>query len=153
MRGLYAEQNQDGLSIEPFIDDMPSALAWADVVISRAGASAIGEICSVGRASLLIPFPFAAGDHQAKNARAVAKSGAAIYLDQRLATAEHVRDKIASLVHEKGRLGQMCRAAQLLGRPDAAMTIATDMIALARSKSSHIDRKVTSSSNEHQVEA
>ena len=153
VRGLYAEQNQDGLSIEPFIDDMPSALAWADVVISRAGASAIGEICSVGRASLLIPFPFAAGDHQAKNARAVAKSGAAIYLDQRLATAEHVRDKIASLVHERGRLGQMCRAAQLLGRPDAAMTIATDMIALAKSKSSHIDRKVTSSSNERQVEA
>lgn len=133
-RGLYAEQNQERLSIEPFIDDMPAALAWADIVISRSGASAIGEICAIGRASVLIPFPFAAGDHQAKNARAVADAGAAICLDQEQATAEHVREQIVGLVEEQGALARMCRAAQLLGRPGAAMTIATDMIAIAKLK-------------------
>jgi len=151
VRELYSGQSPEGLRLEPFIDDMPAALAWADIVISRSGASAIGEICAVGRASLLVPFPFAAGDHQAKNAREVANADAGIYLDPKRVNAEQIRDQIQALAQEKGRLARMSRAAQLLGRADAAMTIASDMIALAKSRTSRIGRHSSTGPNGSQV--
>ncbi len=80
---LYQGVDQIGVSVVPFIEDMPAAIAWADIVVSRSGASAISEICSIGRASILIPYPFAAGAHQYKNALVLEKAGAAICLDSR----------------------------------------------------------------------
>src|SRR5205814_10095023 len=58
----------DWVSVTPFLDDVAGELAAADLVIGRGGASSLGELCAVGRASILIPFPFAADDHQRKNA-------------------------------------------------------------------------------------
>jgi len=61
----------EDVKIVPFIEDMPAVLGDADLVIQRAGASALAEVCAIGRASLLIPYPYAAGDHQLHNARAL----------------------------------------------------------------------------------
>lgn len=72
-RALYGELGFGSrASVQPFIDDMAAALAAADIVIGRAGASAVAEICAVGRPSLLVPYPFA-GDHQKVNADSIAK--------------------------------------------------------------------------------
>ena len=153
VRELYAGQQTQGLRLEAFIDDMPEALAWADIVISRSGASALGEICALGRASVLIPYPYAAGDHQAKNARVLAQAGAAVCLEPKNVGAKQLRDVVLELAREKGRIGQMSWAAQHLGRPDAAMTIATDMIALARTKTLPTPPPVSANSNQPKVEA
>src|SRR6187402_2533632 len=65
------------VQVVPFIQDMPAAIAAADLVVSRSGPGAVSEICAIGRASLLVPYPFAAGDHQTKNAMALEAAGAA----------------------------------------------------------------------------
>ena len=83
VRALYQGLEQVGVNVVPFIEDMPGAIAWADTVVSRSGASAISEICAIGRACILIPYPFAAGAHQHKNALFLAKAGAAICLDSK----------------------------------------------------------------------
>ena len=69
-----------GLSgdVVPFIADMPAAFAQADLIVSRSGAGAVSELAAAGKPSILIPFPFAADDHQTKNAEALERAGAAI---------------------------------------------------------------------------
>lgn len=115
----------------PFIDDMPAALAAADLVVSRSGASAVSEICAVGRASLLIPYPYAAGDHQSKNAESLEVGGAALSVGAREATPERLTSLLAELLDSPERLARMAEAAGALGRPDAAWTVARDLLNLA----------------------
>jgi UDP-N-acetylglucosamine--N-acetylmuramyl-(pentapeptide) pyrophosphoryl-undecaprenol N-acetylglucosamine transferase len=66
-----------------FFDDMPNQMAKADIIISRAGAASIAEIAAIGRAALLIPFPYSLDDHQIYNARSLADKNAAIILHQK----------------------------------------------------------------------
>src|SRR5262249_32852374 len=73
---LFAETGLAG-EVVPFIADMPAAFAEADLVISRSGASTVSELAAAGRPSILIPFPYAADDHQTRNAEAMERSGAA----------------------------------------------------------------------------
>jgi UDP-N-acetylglucosamine--N-acetylmuramyl-(pentapeptide) pyrophosphoryl-undecaprenol N-acetylglucosamine transferase len=130
----YANIGQACVKVVPFVEDMPAAIAWADIVVSRAGASAISEICAIGRASVLIPYPHAAGAHQTKNAMALANAGAAICLESRLATSKLVAQTLIQLANDKNRLQQMSRVSQQLGRPDAAITIAGDLLMLGRTR-------------------
>ena len=103
-----------------FLDDMPAAFAQADVVISRAGASTVGELCAAGRASILIPYPHAADDHQTRNAEALASAGGAqVVSDAQWNGARMVRE-IESLLSVPGRLEEMETAARSLARPGAA---------------------------------
>ncbi len=69
--------------VKAFLDDMPQRLADADIVISRAGAGAISEICAVGRGAVYVPFPGASDDHQTKNAMEMEKAGAAIVVNDK----------------------------------------------------------------------
>ncbi len=131
VREVYKRQAGAAVTVEPFIEDMPGALTWADIVVSRAGASAISEICAIGRASILIPYPFAAGNHQAKNAKALVDAGAAVCLGSNTATPEAVGDLLRQLISNRDRLGRMSLAAQQLGRPEAANSVASDIIDLA----------------------
>ena len=153
VRELYGRLDPAMVSVEPFIEDMPGALAWADIVVSRAGASAVSEICAVGRASLLIPYPFAAGDHQAKNAQALAKAGAAVWLDSKTATPESIRDEILRLARDGQLIQRMSDAARALGRPDAAMAIAKDILELASHKRSENHKSQASASSRPRAEA
>lgn len=110
-----------------FFDDVPARLAAADLVVSRAGASAVAEILVVGRASVLIPFPYAADDHQRANARALAETGAAVAIDPDDATPERLAAELNALIADPARLERMEAAARGLARPDAAERLADEV--------------------------
>jgi UDP-N-acetylglucosamine--N-acetylmuramyl-(pentapeptide) pyrophosphoryl-undecaprenol N-acetylglucosamine transferase len=120
----------DRARVTPFIDDMPAALGAADLVIGRAGAGAVGEICAVGRPSLLVPYPFA-GDHQKVNADCIAKEGASLWIPSAEATPERLATELRTLMNDPSRLVTMAEAARRLGRPHAAQAIAKDLLNLA----------------------
>lgn len=119
---LLRDFNETGLDgdVLPFIQDMPAAYAGADLVISRSGAGAVSELAAAGKPSILVPFPFAADDHQRHNAQAMERVGAArMVLEQDWTGArfiEIVRDLIA-LPEERQRMSAAARAA---ARPGAA---------------------------------
>jgi UDP-N-acetylglucosamine--N-acetylmuramyl-(pentapeptide) pyrophosphoryl-undecaprenol N-acetylglucosamine transferase len=116
--------------VREFVDDMAQALARADLVISRAGAGAIAEICAVGRPSILLPLPSAAGNHQFFNARALEKAGAAICLQMADASTESLSALVNQLRSNPERLREMAAQAQAWGRPDAAHVVARDLLRL-----------------------
>jgi UDP-N-acetylglucosamine--N-acetylmuramyl-(pentapeptide) pyrophosphoryl-undecaprenol N-acetylglucosamine transferase len=137
--------------VKPFIDDMASSIAGSDLVISRAGAGAVSEICSVGRPALFIPYPFA-GDHQKHNADSLAREGAALWLPNAQATPERLASELRALVSDPTKLPSMAANAQRLGRPQAARTIAEDLLTLAGHSSAslpttHDPRPTTSDPN------
>lgn len=132
VRALYAELGVEGARVVPFIDDVAAAIGSADVILSRAGASSLAELCAVGRASILIPYPFAADDHQHKNALSLAKQGAAVALEQSYATPARIANELERLARDPERRVRMARAAGALGKPDAAHFVARDLLNLAR---------------------
>ncbi len=112
----------DDLQLVPFIDDMASAYANADLVICRSGAMTVSEIAAVGVAALFVPFPFAVDDHQTTNAAFLSKQGAAHVIQQRELSA----DKLAGWLREQTRdsLADMAEKARALAKPDAAERVA-----------------------------
>jgi UDP-N-acetylglucosamine--N-acetylmuramyl-(pentapeptide) pyrophosphoryl-undecaprenol N-acetylglucosamine transferase len=120
----------EAAEVVPFINDMPSALACADLVIGRSGAGAISEICAIGRPVVFIPYPYASGDHQYKNAASLVEHGAALCFRNEEATPERLARAIDELAADPARLGRMADAAQQLGRPDAAEAVALDLLDL-----------------------
>jgi UDP-N-acetylglucosamine--N-acetylmuramyl-(pentapeptide) pyrophosphoryl-undecaprenol N-acetylglucosamine transferase len=110
--------------IEPFITDMADAYGWADLVISRAGASTLAELCAAGVASVLVPFPGAVDDHQARNAEYLAEGGAALWLRQTDTLAADLADLLKPLLGDRRRLLDMARAARELALPGAAERVA-----------------------------
>jgi UDP-N-acetylglucosamine--N-acetylmuramyl-(pentapeptide) pyrophosphoryl-undecaprenol N-acetylglucosamine transferase len=115
----------------PYIDDMPAAYAAADVAICRAGALTIAELTAVGLPSVLVPFPFAAQNHQEANARVLADAGAALLVRQSAWDEAVVRDWLLDLATTPGRLRACSEAARRLARPDAAQALVDDLEALA----------------------
>ena len=105
------------IKLVDFIQDMPNAYAWADVVICRAGALTIAEIAATGVASILIPFPHAVDDHQTKNADYLVKAGAAIVLPEKDLTADKLRNLLQNLADDKLKLLGMAKAAYSLAQP------------------------------------
>ena len=115
----------------PFIQDMASAYAAADLVVSRAGATTIAELAALGKPALLIPFPFATNDHQRGNAEAVVRVGGARMLLDRDLTAHRLALELQELLGDPAALGEMGRAARSLGRPAAAAHLADLVYQLA----------------------
>ena len=111
-------------SIEPFIADMAAAYAWADLVVCRAGALTLAELCAVGVGSVLVPFPQAVDDHQTKNAQYLVDRGAAQLLPQSSDLAQRLSATI-EIIGERAGLLQMAQAARALAKPDAAERVAT----------------------------
>jgi UDP-N-acetylglucosamine--N-acetylmuramyl-(pentapeptide) pyrophosphoryl-undecaprenol N-acetylglucosamine transferase len=130
VRTLYGELGIANASVRPYIDDMPRALAEADLVIGRAGASAVAEICAVGRPSLLVPGAFG-GDHQRHNAQALEAAGASVCVLNAEATPARLAREIERLASDRERLGRMAAAARTQGRPEASRAIAEDLLALS----------------------
>ncbi len=127
-----AYDGEDRVNVVPFLDDMPRALREAHLIVSRAGAVTLAEITAIGRPSLLVPFPHAADDHQAKNAAALGSAGAAAWARQEIATSNWLEHQIGHLLDDRGRLRAMAQAARTLGRPTAAVDVADDLIQLAQ---------------------
>lgn len=111
-------------SVEPFIADMAAAYAWADLVVCRAGALTLAEVCAAGVASILVPFPAAVDDHQTANARFLLAAGAALLLAESALTAETLADSIATLAVDPERRLRMAQAARALAKPEAAVRVA-----------------------------
>lgn len=110
------------VAIRGFLDNIYAYMKHADLIISRAGASALAEILAFGKPSILLPFPHATANHQEHNARVVEKAGAALVeLD---AEENHLWEKVESLLGDESRLSAMADAAKKLGMPDAADQIA-----------------------------
>jgi UDP-N-acetylglucosamine--N-acetylmuramyl-(pentapeptide) pyrophosphoryl-undecaprenol N-acetylglucosamine transferase len=128
----YAKLAPSGLIAEAsaFIDDMAHAYALADLLVCRAGATTIAELTVCKKPAILVPFPFAADDHQTVNARALGKSGAAVLLPEKDLTAQTLADEIRALAGDRERLKKMSRASALLGRPEAAREIADVCVSL-----------------------
>lgn len=106
-------------SVDAFIADMPAAFAAADVVIGRSGANAVAEIAAAGKPSILVPFPFAADDHQKKNAEVLAGAGAARLVEDRDFTGQRLFEE-AMRMRDRAQLKRMGEAARKLARPGAA---------------------------------
>lgn len=122
----------DRVEVSAFVNDVPAALASADVVLARSGAGSLAELCAIGRAAVLVPFPFAADDHQRKNAESLSNVGAAITVVQDEATPERLAQELRALFESPNHRLAVADAARRRGVPDAAHRIATDLFALAR---------------------
>jgi len=110
--------------VAAFFDDMPRRVAEAQLVVCRAGATTLAELALAGRPALLVPYPFAADDHQTKNAEAVERVGGALVLKDAELSGERLAATIAALLDDPDRLRRMGEAARTLARPDAAGKIA-----------------------------
>lgn len=120
-RNAYA---QAGVRAEvlTFIDDMAARYAWADVVLCRAGAVTVAELCAAGVASVLVPFIARTTAHQRSNAQWLAQHGAALHLPQSELTVQGLSAQLQSLTRE--RLLSMAQAARALAHADAAAQVA-----------------------------
>ncbi len=110
--------------IEPFIDDMAAAYAWADLAVCRAGALTVAELQAAGLGAVFVPFPSAVDDHQTKNAEAMVQVGAGIIVQERDLTDEILSQQIATLTTDRRRLLKMAEAARAMRVTDAAVTLA-----------------------------
>ena len=113
---------------------MARAYAGADLLVCRAGATTIAELTVCKKPAILVPFPFAADDHQTVNARSLVDAGAALLMAEKELTAEKLADELRSLEVDRGRLGRMSRASGVLGRPEAAREIADVCVSLCRDR-------------------
>lgn len=110
--------------VRAFLDDMPDRLAAADLAVCRAGATTLAELAAAGRPAVLVPYPFAADDHQRWNAKAVEDAGAAVVILDRELAGDRLAETVAALAADPARLLAMGEAARKLARPDAASRIA-----------------------------
>lgn len=130
------EYSQAGIeaSVEPFIADMAAAYAWADLVVCRAGALTLAELCAVGVASVLVPFPQAVDDHQTRNAQYMVERGAAQLMPQGDGADDLARRLSATIeiLGERADLLRLAEAARALAKPDAAQDVADIVLEAAR---------------------
>lgn len=131
VRARWDEVRGDGpvtVQVDGYVDDMAAAYATCDLVICRSGATSLAELAALGLASVLIPFPHAADDHQTANARHFEAAGAAMRVDESSMGHSRVVDALASLLGDEGRLTAMRASARGLGQPNAGDAIACDLL-------------------------
>jgi UDP-N-acetylglucosamine--N-acetylmuramyl-(pentapeptide) pyrophosphoryl-undecaprenol N-acetylglucosamine transferase len=124
-RDLYRSTDVDA-KVEAFIDDMPAAYEWADLVICRSGAMTVFELAAAGVASVLVPYPYAVDDHQTGNARYLESAGAAIVRQQDELTTDWLVAVINDFSANRNKLLEMAVAARKLAIPGSAKTIADE---------------------------
>ena len=106
--------------VEPFIDDMAEAYAWADLVICRSGALTVSELAAAGLGAVLVPFAHAVDDHQTRNAEYLSSAGAAIIISQKSMDAKTVANALAPIISDRNTLLSMAVAARSMTLPRAA---------------------------------
>ena len=116
------------VELHRFIDDMAAAYRSSDLVVCRAGATSIAEITALGIAPILIPYPFAADDHQTVNARCLEEAGAAVMIKQDRLTGSSLAAAIRALYENPSELKSMRDKVKGFGRPQAGETIAENFL-------------------------
>jgi len=119
LRLRFQELGLEG-DVVAFIEDMPAAFAQADLIVCRSGAGAVAELAAAGKPGILCPFPFAADQHQLRNAEAFVRAGAARLIRNEEMNGETLVQAITALAAEPGALERMGQAAKKLARPGAA---------------------------------
>jgi UDP-N-acetylglucosamine--N-acetylmuramyl-(pentapeptide) pyrophosphoryl-undecaprenol N-acetylglucosamine transferase len=129
--GQFAERAETArVRVTAFIDPMADAYAAADLVVARAGAMSLAELCAWGLPSVLIPLPTAAANHQLENARAMEAAGASVLLEQRELTPARLAETVRGLLDDPARMAHMTSVALGRARADAATFIASRALEL-----------------------
>jgi UDP-N-acetylglucosamine--N-acetylmuramyl-(pentapeptide) pyrophosphoryl-undecaprenol N-acetylglucosamine transferase len=131
LRARLGEPPPAGYDLHPYISPFGDALAAADLTVARAGGS-IFEVAAHGVPAILVPYPYAAADHQTANARWMADAGAATIVADAELTPERIRSEVRALLDDPARLRAMADASASLARPDAARDIAQEVLDAAR---------------------
>ncbi|HUI79614.1 MAG TPA: undecaprenyldiphospho-muramoylpentapeptide beta-N-acetylglucosaminyltransferase [Bryobacteraceae bacterium] len=131
LRAAFAQSGLEG-EVTPFIGDMPAAFGEADLVVCRSGAGAVSELAAAGKPSILVPFPFAADDHQTRNAEALERDGAARVVRDAEMTGEKLFTLVKELSERAGALEGMAEAARKFAKPGAAARAAGILEQVAR---------------------
>jgi UDP-N-acetylglucosamine--N-acetylmuramyl-(pentapeptide) pyrophosphoryl-undecaprenol N-acetylglucosamine transferase len=126
----YAEAGIDA-DVQPFFLDIPRRLAEAQLVISRAGASSVADLCAIGRPAILVPYAAATGDHQTANARAMVEAGGAVLIPEKRLDAATLTEHIAAILSQPKAAQRMAQGAQALARLDATDRLAALVTELA----------------------
>ncbi len=121
-RQAYADAGIDA-EVLPFIEDMAGAYSWADLVVCRAGALTVAELCAAGLPALFVPYPAAVDDHQTANARPMATAGAAAIIQEADLTPEHLAGLLRGWLRSRKELAGLAAKARALATPDALARI------------------------------
>ena len=116
---------------------MPTVMAAADVIISRAGASSCSEIAASGTPCILVPSPNVTDNHQEKNARALETQGAAIVLREEECTAQRLFDESSGLLADEKRYADMEKALYSMAVPNSAERLCAALEKLVKKKEKH----------------
>ncbi len=133
---IKAAYSRAGVSAEvvTFMSDVWDYYSRADLVVSRAGAATLAELSVIGLPAILIPYPFAADDHQRINAESLVKVGGAILIPDEGCSGERLGREICKIFEEEGRFGVMKSSMKDAGRPDAAHVVAEESLKLVDSE-------------------
>lgn len=123
------ERRMKNIRVVPFISRMDRAYGAADVIVSRAGAITISELCLIGKPVILVPSPNVAEDHQTRNAEALVSKKAAIMVPDKMAR-EHLVSKMLHLLEDEGQRSELSKNIKKLGISDASQRIAAEVIKL-----------------------
>jgi len=118
--------------VQPYSGEMAALLALADMAVCRAGSLSLSEMAVCGVPTLLVPYPFAAADHQRKNAQACVRTGSALMLEDSALSGESLLQALQPLVADPGQLSRMREAAVALGHPNATANIVACLQDVAR---------------------
>lgn len=124
LKKIYPEYTENSqYIIRPYFKKMYLPMIASDIAVSRAGSLSISEICVSGLASILIPYPYAAADHQRKNAKEMEELGAALYLEDAQCTVESFTEKLEELINDTQKMIELQNNAKALVKTDATKNI------------------------------
>lgn len=128
---IYPEyKNDKNLMIRPYFDNMATVLKACDIAVSRAGSLSISEICACGIAPIFVPYPYAAADHQRKNAKCMVEKGAGLYIEDSETNAENLLNLILDLVNNPEKLHNIQNATLNLAKFDGVEKIVEQIKAI-----------------------
>lgn len=131
-QALESGKSEKRLIVREFIDDMPDAYGVSDLAICRAGAMTLAELAVAGLPAILIPYPFAADDHQTANARSAVNKEAAVLIPDHNLTPESILKHVSSILQSDTNLQRMATQMKTLSQPDAADRIAEITLSLVK---------------------
>ncbi len=127
VRAAYANIGMDASRVMAFVEDMPKAYAWSDLVLSRSGASTVAELAAAGRGAFFVPFPYATHDHQTANAKLLSDFGAAKVYAQETVQEKDMMEELIGILQDPQALRQMAQAAHAQSKVHAAKEIAQQL--------------------------
>lgn len=130
LKSALGPRIDDSVQLRPFLNRMDLAYASADLIVARAGAGTIAELCAVGKPCILVPSPNVAEDHQTKNAHALVAQGAAVLITDKLAQ-EQLINKAIAVLEDKDLQKKLMSNIKRMAKADADKVIATEVLKLA----------------------